>query len=269
MTREPIPVNDETNVETLDAIPPSVSTSMRTPTPEFIERVCIAIKGGASPYVASEWAGVSRATSKRWMRTHDDLRAAVQQALAHVKVRLQSEIAKRSPEKALRHLHVREEQAEAGRLYTNGSGHTLVSKALPHLVERVTDASIPVADLSPIEQGARAWLDDVIADLGGTQNISATKMAVLRASVGSLILMSSIDHAIFQMASADGLVSRRYRKAFPIVEQRMRVADSLVRQPQSVGLDRTKNTPNDLTQYITEKYGTPASEPTEQEEDPK
>ena len=257
MTREPVPL-DETPIETT---PPLVSTGMREPTADFINTVTIAIKGGASPYVASEWAGVPRKRFQRWMRTHDDLRTAVRQALAHVKVRLQSELAKRSPEKALRHLHVRDAQAEAGRTsseprpYTVGSGHTIVAKALPFLVERVNDATIPASDLSPVEQAARAWRDDVLSDLGGVTNISAARMALVNAALGSLIILASVDRYLFALAGADGLTSRKHRRLFPVVEQRMRIADSLARQVQALGLDRAKTTPTDLNAYITEKYG--------------
>src|SRR5439155_959245 len=123
-TAEPAPVSTTNVSESVTTSPP-----LREPTADFINTVTIAIKGGASPYVASEWCGVPRKKFQKWMRSHDALRTAVRQALAHVKVRLQSEIAKRSPEKALRHLRVRQEQAAQGRLYTNGSGHTLVRKA--------------------------------------------------------------------------------------------------------------------------------------------
>jgi hypothetical protein len=112
------------------------------------------------------------------MRSHEPLRTAVRAALAHLKVKLQADLAKRSPEKALRRLHVREEQAHDGRHYAQAprpysqSGYTLVTKALPYLVERVNDASIPAADLSPIEQAARVWRNDVIADLEAVPKLS-------------------------------------------------------------------------------------------------
>ena len=67
--RTPVPRDDASEPDA-----PPVLTSTReieptsTPTPEFIDRVTLAIRGGASPYVAAEWCGISRAIFKRWLR---------------------------------------------------------------------------------------------------------------------------------------------------------------------------------------------------------
>ena len=118
------------------------------------------------------------------------------------------------------------------------SGRHVVSRALPHLTERVADTSIPDAALSPVERAARAWRRDVLADLGGPQQVSAARLALLDAAVGSVIILHSLDAFLFGMATEQGLASRKYRRAFPIVADRMRVADSLARQLQALGLER-------------------------------
>lgn len=45
------------------------------------------------------------------------------------------------------------------------SGLHVVSKALPYLLERVADPEIPEADLSPVEQAARAWRRERLQEL--------------------------------------------------------------------------------------------------------
>ena len=259
--REPVPLDETAIEQTSDTPPPPLAAPMREPTERFIHDVTLAIRNGASPSVASEWCGISRSVFKRWLKKHDGLRTAVRQATAHLKVRLQTDLAKRSPEKALRRLGAREEQADEGRRYSQEarpytlSGATIVAKAAPFLVERVNDDSVPTDALSPVEQAARALRHEMLADLGGTQHVSAAKRALLDSIMGSWIIAQSLDACLFRMAADDGLVSRKHRRAFPLVEQRMRVIDSLGRQLESLGLDRAKSTPTDLNAYIESRYG--------------
>ena len=64
-------------------------------------------------------------------------------------------------------------------------GHGVVEKALPYLLGRVKDALIPEEKLSPVERAAREWRLEVLCDLGGAENVTATKMALLDAATGS------------------------------------------------------------------------------------
>jgi hypothetical protein len=133
--------------------------------------------------------------------------------------------------------------------------HSL-KRALPHLIERVSDPTIAETDLSPLERAARDWRESVLSDLGGRANVSSTKLALLAATTGSWIILNSIDRYVFDLASSEGLASRKYRRAWPIVEQRMRIADTLRAQLVALGLDRVSAPPMDLNAYIAQKYGT-------------
>jgi hypothetical protein len=46
---------------------------------------------------------------------------------------------------------------------------------------------------------------------------------------------NSLDRYVFELTTTDGLVSRRYRAAFRVVSDRMRVAEGLARQLQALG----------------------------------
>jgi len=104
----------------------------------------------------------------------------------------------------------------------------------------VTDSAIADAELAPVEQAARAWRDDVLADLGGPDAITATKRALLNAAVGSWLIVQSLDVYLFELAHTNGLVNRTRRRVFDVVEQRVRIADTLARQLQAIGLERAK-----------------------------
>jgi hypothetical protein len=137
------------------------------------------------------------------------------------------------------------------------SGHHTIRKALPELLERVADPHLPPAELSPLELAAREWRQEVLADLGGPEQVAATRMALLNAAVGTWIVLASLDRYLFELAAKDGLVNRRSRHAFAIVQDRMRVADSLTKQLQTVGLERVPAKVPTLGAYVQEKYGTP------------
>lgn len=98
-------------------------------------------------------------------------------------------------------------------------------------------------------QGRRA----VLADLGGLDAVPAARRALLDAATGSMIILTSLDRYVFQLASTDGLVNRRSRRVFAIVEQRQRVADSLARQLQALGLERRERPAISLHEYLAQR----------------
>jgi hypothetical protein len=141
------------------------------------------------------------------------------------------------------------------------SGHLIVAKAAPYLVERVADLRVPDDALTPVERTVRGWRAEILEDLGG-DTVSAAKRAILDAAVGSKIILSSLDSFLFQLASSGrGMVNRRARYAFRIVNDRMRVADSLVKQLATLGLDRVERPPLDLAAYLTQRQPAASTTP--------
>ncbi len=138
------------------------------------------------------------------------------------------------------------------RPYLHSGAHTL-RKSLPQLLERVVDDNLPSEQLSPLELAAREWRGEVLADLGGPEQVAATRMALLSAAVGTWIILHSMDRYLFELAAQDGLVNRRSRRAFAIVADRQRVADSLARQLETLGLDRAPAKVPTLADYLQEK----------------
>jgi hypothetical protein len=153
-----------------------------------------------------------------------------------------------------------------GRRPYHRSGEHIVAKALPFLVERITDPTIAEAALTPLERAVRSWREEILADLGG--DVPAAKRAVLDAAVGSKVILDSLDAFVFELAgSGRGLVNRRSRYAFRIVNDRMRVADSLVKQLATLGLDRQERPPVDLGTYLARRQAPPTT-PTHEQGEP-
>lgn len=119
----------------------------------------------------------------------------------------------------------------------------------------MADPAIPDEALSPVEQAARDWRREVVEDLGGPEAVPAATLALLNAATGSKIILDSLDRYIFELAESGGLVSRRTRKAFAVVADRMRVADSLTRQLQALGLERRSRPAPSLQDYLRARYG--------------
>jgi len=227
----------------------------------FIRDLATAIRAGARPLTAAQWLGVSKKTWRAWRQRrgspYDEMRDSVRAALAHLETKLQAELAKRSPGAALKGLRrVRDEEPDdTPREYHKAGLHSL-KRALPRLLDHIGDADVPTSDLTDVEHAARQFQRDVIADLGGHAHLTTAKLALLRAVTGSWLLLSSVDAYLMELSSTRGLVNRKTRSAFAIVEQRARIADSFARQLQLIGLDRVTAPPMDLNTYITTKYGT-------------
>jgi hypothetical protein len=230
-----------------EPIPATPTTSPRRliePDSLFIADIAMAVRAGASPVTAAIWLGVSAKQFHRWRSTmgepYDSLRSALAAARAHLQVKLQAEVAKRNPGRALKNLnggsHHRDADDESHpRLYQK-TGATFLGKRLPSILARISDDTI--TDLSPLEQAAKSWRDAMIDHLGGLDAITPPQRTLLATACGSWILLSTLDSYCFELAATGGLVSRKHRQAFPVVEQRARLADSLVRQLQTLGIDR-------------------------------
>jgi hypothetical protein len=140
-----------------------------------------------------------------------------------------------------------------------------VERALPFLVERVKDPHVADDALTPVERGARAWRGEVLRDLGGPEAVSAAKLALVEAALGTKIVLDSLDRYLFELAGIDGLANRRNRRAYSIVADRMRVADSLTRQLAVLGIDRVERPPVALQEYLARRSSgsAPPVQPTE------
>lgn len=93
------------------------------------------------------------------------------------------------------------------------------------------------------------WRKQVIADLGGLESLSATKLALIDAACRTRALLDHADSFIM----AERSVINRKRKAFiPLVAQRQSLADSLCRTLVLLGLERIAPVKS-LQDYIRER----------------
>lgn len=102
------------------------------------------------------------------------------------------------------------------------------------------------------------WRAQLCTDLGGSENLSAQRLALIDLACRTKAL---VDHADAFLLSLPSIVNRRRRSLFPLVQQRTALADSLTRTLHMLGLDRVEKTVS-LTAYLSK------TEPTKPEPEP-
>jgi hypothetical protein len=275
--KQPVERVEPPNTTPAPAVSLLPGRKLTEPDQSFIRDVAKCIRAGARPLTAAQWLGCSRKQWKRWRQRrgepYDSLRTAVREALLHSEIKLQGEIARRGPGAAVKGLRrVRDDDGEEpSRGYQQHGAHAL-RRALPHLLQRVNDDAVPIDALTPVEQAARTLRQTMLADLGGAERVTAAKRVLVDNIIGSWIVAQSLDRFVFTLAETEGLASRKHRRAWPVIEQRMRVASVLTSQLQVLGLDRVSPPPISLDQYVAQRYGHgdvpgPRSEPDEAKPD--
>jgi len=117
-------------------------------------------------------------------------------------------------------------------------------------------ARVNVRGLASIDRrtsAARALLDwrrNLLIDLGGEAAVSAQQRALVELACRARLYVDHLDAVLMARAS---LVTRRGR-AIPLVEQRQRLADSLVNTLVKLGLERRAARVPTLADYVKAKY---------------
>ena len=95
------------------------------------------------------------------------------------------------------------------------------------------------------------WRRDLLDDLGGDPAISAAQRTLADVAIRTRLYLDHVDTFLMEQTT---LVVRRKRNRhhlMPLVEQRLRLADSLARVLGQLGLERRQKPPIDLTQYLS------------------
>ncbi|MEE8200975.1 MAG: hypothetical protein V3R29_07375 [Candidatus Acidoferrales bacterium] len=119
------------------------------------------------------------------------------------------------------------------------------------LKKRVLVAGLEAVDGRTVAAKALlAWRRELVADLGGVENLSAQQMALVELAARTKLLVDSVDAWIMQQRS---LVNARKRALLPVVRERTQLADSLARYLSQLGLERKAPPPLSLQEYLARK----------------
>jgi len=99
-------------------------------------------------------------------------------------------------------------------------------------------------------QGAKdllAWRGELLAALGGAENVSPQKRALVDIITRTRLYLDVLDHWLLAQPS---LVIVRRRSIIPALRERQGLADSLARLLGQIGLERQQGQVMDLKDYI-------------------
>jgi hypothetical protein len=130
----------------------------------------------------------------------------------------------------------------AGSRGVDGHGLNTLKRAVRELGGRTIDRR------TSIGKALQRWRADLIADLGGSESVSAQQTAILHLAVKTKLLVDSIDTWLLTQPT---LINGRKRAVLPVVLQRQQLADALARYMVQLGLARRRVTV-DLAQAFSE-----------------
>jgi len=97
-----------------------------------------------------------------------------------------------------------------------------------------------------------AWRGELVADLGGPEELSTQQLAIVDITVRTKLLLDSLDAWLLRQPS---IIDKRRRQLFPVVQQRTALADALARYLGTLGLQRVAKQMPRLSDYL--KKGEP------------
>jgi hypothetical protein len=124
-------------------------------------------------------------------------------------------------------------------------GLTALRQVVEQLGGRLLDGRGPVA------QALAQWRSDLIADLGGPDQVSTQQIQIVELCCRSKLLLDSIDTWLLSQGK---LVYGRTKTIYPAVIQRQHLADGLAKHLQMLGLERRGPKPLELSEYLAQKY---------------
>ena len=128
---------------------------------------------------------------------------------------------------------------------------TAARPGLKALMGRVTARGMQAVDRRSVAYRAmKEWRDKVLVALGGEEQVSPQRLTVLEMACRTKLY---VDHADSFLFSQRMLINRRRKSYIALVEQRQRLADSLVKQLQTLGLDRVPKNVLSLPELLRQR----------------
>lgn len=126
---------------------------------------------------------------------------------------------------------------------TNARTHGLNSlkRALHNLGPRALDNRTAMA------KALAAWRSELIADLGGLDNITTQELALVEEAVKTKLLLDSIDGWLLAQSN---LVDKRKRSVLPVVRDRQALVNTLRGLLGDLGLRKRSKAGPSLTEYL-------------------
>jgi hypothetical protein len=127
----------------------------------------------------------------------------------------------------------------------SGSRHGLAA-----LKARVTVRGLHAVDMrTAAAQGLIAWRNELLAALGGPENVSPQKLVVVDVVTRTRLY---IDHVDGWLMSQKSLINGRKKSLVPVLKERQVLVDSLSRLLSQLGLERSERKVKPLSERLEE-----------------
>lgn len=133
-------------------------------------------------------------------------------------------------------------------------GYHSLKKAVSSLGSRAIDRRTAVG------RALAAWRAELLADLGGVDNVSTQELALVEQAVRTKLLLDSVDGWLLEQRT---LVNKRSRSLIPVVRDRNALVATLRGLLGDLGLKRRQAEPLDVGAYLANRAARrPGAEPT-------
>ena len=130
------------------------------------------------------------------------------------------------------------------RTYTRHGLHALKARVMVRGLQAIDGRTAAAQHLV-------AFRRELLDDLGGERAVSAAQLALVEVATRTRLYLDHVDAVLLERES---LVVRG-RRLLPLVEQRGRLASSLLEVLSKLGLERRQRPAPSLEQYVAERYG--------------
>ena len=130
-------------------------------------------------------------------------------------------------------------------------GLTTMKRAIKTLGSRTIDQRTSVG------KALNQWRADLVADLGGKDQVSTQEHAILDLCVREKLLLDSLDTWLLEQRS---LVNVRKKSVYPALVQRSQLADSLAKHLSMLGLKRRAKPVSGLADLLNRPHTQPPSQ---------
>jgi hypothetical protein len=130
------------------------------------------------------------------------------------------------------------------RTYTRHGLHALKARVMVRGLQAIDGRTAAAQHLV-------AFRRELLDDLGGEQAVSAAQLALVEVAARTRLYL---DHVDATLMGRESLIVRRNR-LLPLVEQRGRLAGSLIEVLSKLGLERRQRPAPSLEEYVRRRYG--------------
>jgi hypothetical protein len=99
-------------------------------------------------------------------------------------------------------------------------------------------------------RAVKMWKQELLTDLGGEENLSTQKRALVELVVRTRLMVDHVDAYLMELGSP---VNRRFKRLHPIVGERQRLVDSLAKLLGQLGLERQMKPVEEIDAFLVRR----------------